>query len=84
MRILQFLILPEQIKKEMPEIKDKVDKTKDISLEDLCLMLRKSIFYFYRSTSLDLILTSKRISSVARSEHLKKKRRVSLKLFTDF
>ena len=83
-KLLQSLILPENLQQSMPEINDKIEKAKNVNIEDLCSMLRKCILYFYRGTSLDLILTSRRISSVARAEHLRKKRRLNMKVFTDF
>jgi hypothetical protein len=51
-----------------------------LSLEDLCRLFRIATYYFLRAVSIPAILTSKRITALAKQEHLRRRRRVLLAL----
>jgi hypothetical protein len=70
------LIDPNKLAKTIPEIEEKIEKISGVTIEELCKVFRKCCRSFLQTYSIDSILTSKRISVVAREEHLKKRRRV--------
>lgn len=75
-KILISLFEPEKLLKTIPEIKEKLLKINDITITELCELFRRCCYSFYRTFSIDSILTSKRISCVAKEEHFRKRRKV--------
>jgi uncharacterized membrane protein len=67
---------PEGFTKHIPDIKQKLGEIQLLTLEELCFLFRVITSYFIRSISMTAILTSKRITIIAKSEHLKRRRRV--------
>lgn len=73
---LLSLFEPEELLRAVPEIKERISKINEITIDELCEVFRRCCFSFYRTYSIDSILTSKRISCIAKEEHFRKRRKV--------
>lgn len=61
---------------QVPDIKDKLAEVQLLTLDQLCFLFRVTTAHFLRNASINAILTSKRITNLAKHEHLKRRRRV--------
>jgi predicted nucleotidyltransferase len=77
------LFQPKTLTEILPEIKIKTEKISSIRVEDLCKLFRKCCIFFMKNKSIVSIITSKRISKVARELHLSRRRKV-LKALEDY
>ena len=68
------LYRPSTFKKEIPNIEETCASEGSPSIEELCQLFRVVTFQFLREFSITSVLTSKRISHVARSHHLQRRR----------
>jgi hypothetical protein len=67
---------PETFLENIPDIEEKLNEIGLLTLQEFCFLFRVCTYQFIRSTSIAAILTSKRVSMVAKVEHLKRRRRV--------
>jgi hypothetical protein len=83
-KIFNSLFNTELLVQVMPEIKEKIEKINEVTIQELCTIFRKCCFNFYRAYSIYSILTSRRISCVAKEEHLRKRRKVLESFFDTY
>ena len=55
-----------------------------VKLEELCELVRVVSYYFIKKESISAVLTSKRVSMLAKPDHLERKRKLELSLTQDF
>lgn len=67
---------PESFLEYVPKIKEACSEPDSLSLEDLCRLFRMITYTFLKENSVISVLTSRRISSVARLDHLRRRRKV--------
>ena len=67
---------PEGLKARLPKIEEKLSEVGCISLEELALLFRTVVTSFINNVSINAILTSKRVSLIAKKEHLIRRRKV--------
>lgn len=71
---------PARFLQQVPDITHKLAEVQLLTLEELCRLFRATTAHFLRNTSINAILTSKRITHLAKHEHLKRRRKVVLAL----
>jgi hypothetical protein len=67
---------PSRFLEEIPDIEEKLSEVRLLTLSQLCLLFRTTTAYFLKTLSINAILTSKRISVLAKNEHLRRRRKV--------
>lgn len=67
---------PTQFAKQIPDIDEKLGETHLITLEQLCRLFRTTTAHFLATSSINAILTSKRITLIAKNQHLRRRRKV--------